>query len=181
MRGVAMTKTRSVLMACGLAGVLGLGALAIGRAQQAEPKGETGVSPRKTLRDRVVTLRTEIDLLQLECDGIRAALLKTLEGVEQGDILGIDVSSLMGSAKLELGGISGNAESLKEMSDLMKAMDSPNKDDALSAMKKASGKYKADFRASLDRKKQEYVRKLRALHEKKLDLEESENRYRVVR
>jgi hypothetical protein len=176
-----MTKTRSILMACGLAGVLGLGALAIGRAQQAEPKGEPRVSARKTLRDRVVALRTEVDSLQLDCDAIRAGLLKTMEGVEQGEILGIDVSALLGSAKLELGGITGNAESLKEMSDLMKAMNAENKEDALGAMKKAFGKQKADFRASLDRKKQEYVRKLRAMHEKKLDLEESENRYREVR
>lgn len=176
-----MMKSLSVAVACGLAGLLVWGVVGIGRAQQAEPRVIGGVSPNNALRERLITLKTDVDALQLDCDAIRAGLLKTLEGVEQGDILGIDVSALLGTAKLELSGVSGNAESLKEISDLMRAMESDDKDQALGAMKKAFKKQKADFQANLGRKKQEYVRKLRSLHEKMLDLEEVEKRYAETR
>jgi hypothetical protein len=165
-----MTKIGSVAVACGLAGLIALGAVTIGRAQQAEPKGEAGVSPKKTLRDRVVKLRTEIDLQQLEFDAARSYLLdrmKAAQGVGEPNHIGTAVNGVREQAFLAAA--MGDEEAAKSF------------EQGKDAIEKLAKKRSDEFRAHYDRKLDQFARLASALNEKKLDLEEAENRYRQIR
>jgi hypothetical protein len=175
-----MLRLRALLAVTVVAGLVLLGAGVLSHAQK--PGDEVqGASPKHKLRDRLVTLEAEVQTLRLERDAMRAALLKTLTDMESAEIMGIDLASLMGTVKLELGGITGDAGSLKETSDLMEAMQSNDPQAAMGKMKKSLGKQRADFLSRIDGKKKEFDRKVRALAERELDLDETKRRIAEVR
>ena len=72
-----MRKTGSIAVVFGLAALLGLGAVS-SPARQDEPKAKEEVSAKKALRERVIALRTEVELLQIEHDADRIDLVETL-------------------------------------------------------------------------------------------------------
>jgi hypothetical protein len=161
-----MTTTRSIAMACGLAGLLGLGAVAVSRGQQAEPTGEAKVSPRKALRDQVVKLRAEVDLRQLEFDVVRSCLFDEMKNSQRGSTdkrpqslqEGVSLAAIMGNKEAEEALRNGEA-----------------------AVEKLSDQWSDEQRSQLDRKKRDFARLAAEFNEKKLDLEEAEIRYREVR
>lgn len=73
-----MSRLRSVAAACGLAGLVALGGVALTRAQQPGANGGRADSPAQRLRDRLVTIRTEVELMKLEHDADRDDLLATM-------------------------------------------------------------------------------------------------------
>jgi len=160
----------------GLIVLLGIGASAFSWAQQTAEQAPAS-APKTELRERVVKLRTEIEMLQMEFDGTKAALVKWMEGIGQADLLGIDLSALWGTMKLELGGITGDAASLKQMSDLMGNLDAKDPKLAMKAVQETAQKGKKERDTAFDRKKQEFAKLARRLHEKKLDLADAEKLY----
>jgi hypothetical protein len=81
-----MRKTWSIAVVCGLAGLFGLGAVSL-RAQQEPPKAEGEMSPRKAMREKLIALRTEVEMLQLECDATKGALLELLKEFTKADMV----------------------------------------------------------------------------------------------
>src|SRR5947199_8047702 len=72
-------RVRSVAAALVLAGLTGLGAAALTRAQPPEPEKGQELSPRQKVRERVVRLRSELDLLKLEYAADRDDLSATMK------------------------------------------------------------------------------------------------------
>ncbi len=206
-----MTKTRSVLMACGLTGVLGLGALTIGRAQQAEPKVEKDVSGKQALRERLITLRTEVEILQIEHDADRADLIESVTNLRTYLRRIPSDDERFGRAKL----LKEMADEYREKSDEEKrswlrmfsrmassqpelakknlgltALDEESLAKLLTpeglekAMKKEKAEDAADetrLRQTIDQKRKNFAHQTRELNEKKLDLEDLEKRYSQIR
>src|SRR5262249_13098566 len=77
--GRAMTWFRSVAAAVGLVVTIGLGAVALTRAQPPDKGERPGASPRQKLRERLVQLRTEVEVLRLERDAGRAEILDAMK------------------------------------------------------------------------------------------------------
>jgi hypothetical protein len=163
---------------------LGLLLLAAGSAatwSRAQQPGEqkAPAATRAQLRERVIKLRTEVDLLQLDYDGARATLVEWIRDFGKAELMGIDVSALWSTMKMEFGGISGDPAFLKQMAEL-----SPNRviagndpDAGLRAIQEAAKKGKDDLRVAFERKKQEFAKTARILNERKLDLAEAEKQY----
>jgi len=151
--------------------VLGVGAATLSRAQQTGDKAVTPARARSNLRERVVALRTEIDLLQLDFEADRATLvdsLKEMRKVEQpgGDDL---LMEILQRQILQLV-LEGDAKARIEMS---KALETISKED----MKKVIAKSKDDVSKGIERTKKEFAKKARFLNEKKLELEETQAKY----
>ena len=172
-----MRRVRTNGLVFGLTMMVGVGAVTLSRAQQAGEWTTPRASTRGEAQELVLRLRTEVDLLQLEYDATRECLLGWLRDQGKADLLGIDVSALLGTVKLEMGGFSGNAASVKEMSDLFRKLVGDNKEGGLQAMQETAKKGKDDLIAALDRDKQEFNRQVRLLKEEKLDLVEAEKQY----
>ena len=66
--------------------------------------------------------------------------VKWLEGVGQADLMGIDLSALWGTMKLELGGITGDAATLREMSELTTKLDANDPESARKAVQATAQK-----------------------------------------
>ena len=77
--------------------------------------------------------------------------------------MGIDITALMGMVKLELGGLTGDASSLKEMSDLVAKTQGDNPTEALGAVKKTIEKGEKDLKKVLEVKKREFAKQPGAL------------------
>lgn len=161
----------------GMIVLLWFGASAFSSGQQTGQKAAAPAPPAPERRERVLKLQTEVELLQLEFDGTRAALVKWLEGVGQADLMGIDLSALWGTMKLELGGITGDAATLREMSELTTKLDANDPESARKAVQATAQKGKKELQAAFDRKKQEFAKLARRLHETKLDLADAERIY----
>jgi hypothetical protein len=74
-----MTWFRSVAAAVGLVVTIGLGAVALTRAQPPDKGERPAASPRQKLRERLVQLRTEVEVLRLERDAGRAEILDAMK------------------------------------------------------------------------------------------------------
>jgi len=136
-----------------------------------------------------VSLRTEIEIAQLEFDSVRANLLDMMKDMEKVDVVGVDVSGLMGALNLmamvdvQAGGLSGKVESKKEVSspysmpmpleEIPRKIMEKNEQESRDTMKKAIG----EMKAAIERKKKEFAGRARVLIEKRLDLEEIEARF----
>jgi tryptophan 2,3-dioxygenase len=153
-----MSRVRSMTLTCGLVAVLALGAVTLTRAQP--PGQDPEPSAQQKLRGRIIDLRTEVEVLQLEHDAMRAALLKALQELEEADL---------------------SAGSLGEISDRMSQRNADTPQERLQAHQKNARTQRTEFRAAVAKKRQEFERKCRALSEKHLDLEDAERRYRATR
>jgi hypothetical protein len=172
-----MKTARTIGLALGLTLLTGVWAATFSRAQHAGEKTAPPASTKAELRDRVIKLRTDVDLLQVECDGARATLVEWIRDFGKADLMGIDVSALWSTMKMEFAGISGDAASLRQMADLAGKLDGNNPDAGLGAIQEAAKKGKDDLRLAFDRKKQEFAKTARLLNERKLDLAEAEKQY----
>jgi hypothetical protein len=157
--------------------LLGAGVATWSRAQQAADRPVARGAKTADLRERVIALRTEVDVLQLEADGLRAALTDWSRDMAKADLMGIDMGAVWGMAKLDLGGISGDAAALQQMRELTGALNADDPATALKATQNAAKKGKDDIQAAFERKKKEFARTARLLNEKKLDLAEVEKQY----
>jgi hypothetical protein len=172
-----MTIARTIGLGLGLVLLVGIGAATWSRAQQVGEKNAPRAMTRAELRERVITLQTEVDLLQVDFDGARATLVEWVGGFEKADLMGIDMSAVLGTVKMDFAGISGDVESLKEMSDRYAKLEGDDAKQSAAAQKAIVTKQKEALKKNLDRKKQEFANLSRHLSEKKLDLAEAEKQY----
>ena len=143
-------------LAIGIICVVGLGLLSFSRAQQTkETTGRPGHS-KSEVRERLLQLRTEVEVLQLEYDANRAALLAWLTG-----------SRDCRSHRNRLGRPSEKHERhfpyFTKSSEEGKGEEPQNKREPLATF--------------LKQKKDEFATTVRRLNEKKLDLAEAERVY----
>jgi len=145
--------------------LLGVGAVTLTRAQQTGDKAVTPIQAKSELRERVLTLRTGIDLLQLEVDADRETLLEWFKETGKADLLGIDYG-----AKLQT-----------EMSELIEKEAGEKKAKARELLKKTVAEEKDKLNKTIEHMKKEFAKKARLLNEKKLELAETEAKYAAVK
>jgi len=81
-----MTTARTIGLGCCLIILFSVGAAALSQAQQTTAKSAPQALTRNELRERVLKLRTEVDLLQLEFDGTRGFLVEVLGEAEKAKV-----------------------------------------------------------------------------------------------
>ena len=173
----SMRIARKITLSLLLTLLFGVGAATWSRAQQAVDRPVSRGAKAADLRERVIALRTEVDVLQLEADGLRAALTDWCRDMAKADLMGIDMGAVWGMAKLDLGGISGDATALQQMRELTGALNADDPATALKATQTAAKKGKDDIQAAFERKKKEFAKLARRLNEMKLELTEAEKQF----
>lgn len=141
---------------------------------------------RKALRERVIALRVEVELLQIDHDADRAGLLDLMKGQRKGDPIGLGQNGLEGLAMMEFDAILGDEESLDSMKEVTEAL---QKEDAgmdglksaQKALKKFARKRAESLQVRIDRAKKDFARQAAALEGKKLDLADLEARYAAAK
>jgi hypothetical protein len=179
----------------GLVMLFGVGAVALTRAQQ--PNADEPVSPRKALRDRLIKLRTEVEILKLEHDADKADLaeeLKSLrslqrEGLDQRKIVAAETMATQFQMSKGFVDEKKFVEMLKEsgLAELFKGKDLKDIDRNTFARalveeetKEQGEKLKA-LKVSIAEKKKTFALRTLEFHEKKLDLDDAERRYNGTR
>jgi hypothetical protein len=182
---------RSIAMMGGLVMLFGLGAVALTRAQQ--PDADEPVSPRKALRDRLIKLRTEVEILKLEHDADKADLAEELKSLRSLQRDGLDQRRIEEFEKL-----AGQYKSLRDImheeefvewlkkmgvAELFKGKDLKDLDKNTIARTLIEGaKAQGDkLRQSIADKKKSFALRTLEFHEKKLDLDDAERRYNGTR
>jgi hypothetical protein len=166
-----MTIARTVSLGLAIMILLGVGAVSLSRGQQTGDKAAAPARARRELRERVLTLRTEIDLLQLDLEADRAALVELLQQTRKAEEAGSGSDSAMKATMIIGLELTGDAEIETELSKAIFEDSSEN------GMKKLVAKAKDEISKGIERRKKEFAKKARFLNEKKLDLEESETKY----
>ncbi len=163
-------------------------------------------SPESRLRARIADLHADVELLQVECAAARQNLMESLKKsgkLELGDrkMALSEVKEEMkeernlkqllpfgGSSEIreklereaEKGGIKGEKEQTKLMVEILKRGDEGEK--ALDRMAEIEFQGRLDSaRAESDRRKADFLKKNRSLHQKKLELAEAEAEYKSSR
>ena len=116
-------------------------------------------SPESRLRARIADLHADVELLQVECAAARQNLMESLKQ----------------SGKRELGDRKMALSKIKEeeQTKLMKALDRLAEIEFQGRLDSA--------RAESDRRKADFLKKIRSLHQKKLELAEAESEYKSSR
>jgi hypothetical protein len=186
-----MISTRTVGLGLGLMLLLAIGSATWLPAQQAGEKAASAAPKGGELRERVLRLRTETEVLQVEYDAARANLAKALELVWAAEFVLFDTVAggalhLRGKEGTEASQIiesirSGGANDLKGVdgTKLAKAVR------GLANGEKGAGKDLLDAlkglqnpqTALVDVTKSEFTRLSTELNRKKLDLAEAERQY----
>ena len=198
-----MNARRWTLISAGLLAALTL-ILRATPAQEA-PKPRPRPADSKALRDRVIRLRAEVDLLQVEHDAVRDALRKALtewgevgradkaEGEVRSALLQVQEafrqhSEFLPNAGADLDKFLKETPpdpkiSVKDLEDLKVAVKGGRgSEEAVGRLVRAGVKEIEDKQlAALDRKRKEFIERARALNEKKLDLGEAEKQYNEAR
>ncbi len=160
-------------------------------------------SPESRLRARIADLHADVELLQVECAAARHNLMECLEKsghLELGDRkmalskIKEEISSIKqmlpfgGSnairEKLERDAEKGATKEEKEHSKLMVDFFKGGNEGEKVLDRMAEVEYQARFdspRAESDRKKADFLKKIRSLHQKKLELAEAEAEYKSSR
>ncbi len=160
-------------------------------------------SPESRLRARIADLRADVELLQVECAAARHNLmecLKTSRHLELGDRkmalskIKEEISSIKqmlpfgGSnairEKLERDAEKGATKEENEHSKLMVDFFKGGNEGEKVLDRMAEMEYQARFdsaRAESDRRKADFLKKIRSLHQKKLELAEAEAEYKSSR
>ncbi len=186
-----MTIVRTIGLGLGLALLVGLGAATFSPAQQAGDKAEPSAPGRAQLRERVITLRTEVDVLQAEREGARANLAKAIElvGITEltmFDTLGAGAFELRGKSDQEASEIIERIRSAG--ADQLKGVDGTKLSRAIADLakgEKGAAKellgilkgFQNPFAVLVNMRKDELARLSTELNRKKLDLAEAEKQY----
>jgi hypothetical protein len=190
--------------------VLGLGIVGIALAQQANQQPGQPAATRAKLRSRIVKLRAELDLLQLEHDTDRADLLDDMRTQRQKDnLLTLDSLETLATAREPM----KMPKSEADWEAIGKRVESGDQDamqllavyERAASVLQASGKVLKEeetlkaaeaaakeflekkaklgesLRSRVDRNKQDYARQAASLAEKRLDLEDLERQYHGAR
>jgi hypothetical protein len=194
-----MTRFRSVAVACGLVATIGLGLVALTRAQPPGDGERPAASPRQKLRERLVGLRTEVELLKVEHEADRADLAKSLkrlrdlrrDGLPDNDRQQImQVARMTYRAEINPGAdvsARGRRVSLGEHLERYLA-ENRDKVKSLSAgqfvtllLEEETNARAIPLVKSVEERKERFAHSARELHARELDLDEAERRYAETR
>jgi len=144
------------------------GAAARAQVQSRDRKGQPA-KDRAKLRARVVRLRTELELLQLEHDAARTSIYEVLKNLRQAEI-----ATAMGQLKTYYDFSDEKAAKAIEEA----VANGQNADEAKKQMVEAAKRKEVEAtRALIERRKQQFARQAAELSEKRLELDEAESRY----
>jgi hypothetical protein len=154
--------------------VLGLGIVGIALAQQAgqQPKDQT--NERMRLRDQVVKLRVEIELLELEHDAAKAEFLEIKKGIRELESEG--AQKQLGEMALAQMMLTGGDQALGKLAKEGAKGEKEIQDFIESTLKEQIVKAKAER----DSKRKDYASQAAVLAEKRLELAEVEKRYNEI-
>jgi len=197
-----MRNARSTWLGIGLVILLGTGAVTLSRAQQAGEKRVAAPMARAESRERVLKLRAEIDVVQVEFDAARATLLESLKRAGAGDreetkelseirgafdivkmgltMHGVEltkekIGEIVSRSKL-LGGAKFSDDDEKLLRNWLK--EGPQSLAAVDQMAKLELKERTEaLQLAVDRQRKDFSRIARKLSELKLDLDEAEKQY----
>ncbi len=194
-----MRIVRLIGVAIGIISLLGIGFASLSRAQQANDTTVASSQPRGELRERVLKLRTDVDLLQIEVDSVRATLMEVLkksgERAPGGEADRAEIRSelerlqwavVLFPGEIDEGrinkmiqerkpsdGAKMTDEEINLIKDLLKGSDT-----AKEALVQLELKGRSEIsRLAITNQKNEFARMARILNEAKLDLAIAENRY----
>jgi hypothetical protein len=199
-----MTTARTLGLGLGLIVLVGVGAATFSRAQQTAARPAPSAPRRSELQERVISLRAEVDLLQMDYDLAKPRLMEALsdEGkVKTGNPLH-PVFDMQDAAQMILQELKKGAkkgESLldtKEVTDLLSEVRKKVNEQTAKQLKDLleEGKEEAfasrlaelecsedaglnESRKKAERERQRFLQKARNLHAKQLDLAEAEKQY----
>jgi hypothetical protein len=151
-----MRISRLIGLAIGMVCLVGVGLASFSRGQQTKDiPGGPGHS-KGEVRERLLQLRTEVEVLQLECDANRATLLAWLMGSETADLTGTDLDA--------------HLKNMRDMSAYFTRSSEEGKSEEPQNKREP-------VKAVLKQKKNDFAATVRRLNEKKLDLAEAERDY----
>lgn len=194
---------RSTGIGIGLLLALAVGAATPSRAQQAGEKQDLAPAAKGELRERVLRLRTELDVVQVEFDAARSILLGSLKRLGNGDrddgakvrgevrqalnqikllgtMSGVEftdqkIGELANDLKADLGAAVSN-DDLKLIRDWLK--EGPQSETAADRIADLELKERAKLlQAAIDRERKDLSRIARKRNELKLELSEAEKQY----
>jgi len=172
-----------------------LTALLVAACAGAGAAGQSPGTPESRLRARIADSRADVELLKVECAAARHNLLECLKKsghLELGDReialsqvkaeirdLNSNVPQLL-KRNAEMSGIKEDKEQKKLMADLTKGGDAGEK--ALNRLAEIEYQARLDSaRAESDRRRADFLKKVRALNQKKMELAEAEAEYKSSR
>jgi hypothetical protein len=187
-----MRSARTIVVGLGIIILLGVGAASLSRAQQTGATSKPRSQAQTEMRERLLKLRSEIDVLQAEHDAARGDFTKSLERVSASDWAVIDMAAVGAN---ELGQIKDTDTSAIIASIRSLATDKLNGVDGAKYAKAIVGLAKGEKTAARDLirasehlrnpltclvefKKSQFASLSIELNRKKLDLEEIEKQYR---
>ncbi len=81
-----MTTPRTVALGLGVFLLLGLSFATLTRAQKTQDQSDHAAPAQTGARERLLKLRSELDVTQLEYDGVRAALMEVIREADKTEI-----------------------------------------------------------------------------------------------
>lgn len=195
-----MTRFGYVAAACGLAGILSAGAVAVSRAQQPGDRPVPPALSKQEAREHLIRTRTEVELSQIEHDAARIGLIESLSDLRKLHRDGLSgkeeqfillVAEQFQLAKDTFGetelsklfddrreGVVLEVQAMGTTMEKLKGMDG----DALSRFLAAGELRVRDtkFRASIEEWKATFTRRAADLIAKTLDRDEAEIRYKAA-
>jgi hypothetical protein len=171
-----------------------IGAATLSRAQQAGEKSSPPTPSRAELRDEILKLRTEVDVLQAEYDGARANLLKSLELVGASELTIFD---MVAAGAMEIGSKKdGEASAILENfrakgAEQLKGMDTARLSKSVAALARGDKGAATDVLQSLrgfqnpyadlvELHKLEFAGLSKEVRRKQFDLSEAEKQYQTA-
>jgi hypothetical protein len=154
--------------------VLGLGIVGIALAQQAGQQPKEQTKERMRLRDQVVKLRVEIELLELDHDAAKAEFLEIKKDIRELESEG--AQKQLGEMALAQMMLTGGDQALGTLAKKGAKGEKEIQDLVESTLKEQIVKAKAER----DSKRKDYASQAAILAEKRLELAEVEKRYNEI-
>ena len=159
---------------------VGLGLAGLALAQQPGERPTSGAALKAQLRSRVIKLRAEVDVLQVDHDAERESLVAWLKTFKQPEYMGAvqpGVPTQLGMMMVETNLFTGKTTDAKEWEELANKY-AGNEKGFLNAVAEKAKKQEETVRTSVARKRADYAHQAAELAEKRLDLEDLETQYR---
>lgn len=176
-----MNGSKRIVLALGIGVLFALGIVAVTQAQQPANTGTSPTVDEKGLRDEIVRLRTDVELLQIKHEAARGHLAEVLqrqhrlEFLEAADVL--QPVALYGYQVAAVTGDKADADALGKVVARLDSLDEKARRELDDAAKQDIKRTRDGFGAAVDRETQKFGEITRALHEKSMALAAAETRY----
>ncbi len=175
-----MKNAPAIVLGSGLVLMIGFVTATMSHAQRPVTKSDTPAGRSAELGERIVKLRSDIDVLQVSYDGLRPALVDALREMNNAEIKG-DILSTPWMITMELEATSGDPDSIKSVTDFAAlrtaAKSEDDADKIYIRLRELTQRRKKKYLDRLSGLKDELARLARELNEKKLNLAVAESNY----